>query len=117
MFDRLELGGQLGYQRESLSSRFVQGAHHYRLYALCVPNATFWAVAAVAALIPGIGTGTFVFIPAVAFLFSLAQTCRHLTFLSGAHSASGLSTTSSVQFVGSGMKLHPLLVLLSVAEG
>lgn len=83
-----------------------------------VPNTILWGtVAAVAALIPGIGTGL-VFIPAVAFLFFTGAGVSALgLFVWGALGVGLIDNFLGPRLVGSGMKLHPLLVLLSVIGG
>ncbi len=83
-----------------------------------VPNAVLWGtVAAVAALIPGFGTAL-VFIPAVAFLFLTGTLLQAAGLLIWGVLAVGLiDNLLGPTLVGSGMKLHPLLVLLSVLGG
>lgn len=83
-----------------------------------VPNAVLWGtVAAVAALIPGIGTGL-VFIPAVAFLLLTGATVSALGLLVwGALGVGLIDNLLGPKLVGRGMQLHPLLVLLSVLGG
>ncbi len=83
-----------------------------------VSNTILWGtVAAVAALIPGIGTGL-VFTPAVAFLFFTGATVPALGLLVwGALGVGLIDNFLGPKLVGRGMKLHPLLVLLSVLGG
>lgn len=83
-----------------------------------VPNTILWGmVAAVAALIPGIGTGL-VFIPAVAFLFFTGATVPALGLLVwGALGVGLIDNFLGPKLVGRGMNLHPLLVLLAVLGG
>lgn len=83
-----------------------------------VPNSILWGtVTAIAALIPGLGTGL-VFIPTVLFMY----------FTGNPGSAFGLAIWGVVavglidnflgpQLVGRGANLHPLLILLSVLGG
>jgi predicted PurR-regulated permease PerM len=83
-----------------------------------VPNSILWGtVTAIAALIPGLGTGL-VFIPTVLFMY----------FTGHPGSAFGLAVWGIVavglidnflgpQLIGRGVKLHPLLILLSVLGG
>lgn len=90
----------------------------FGFFVFGVPNAVLWGtVAAVAALIPGVGT-SLVLIPAIVFLF----------ITSSVSSAGGLLIWGVVivglvdnflapKLVGRGADLHPLIVLLSVLGG
>jgi len=83
-----------------------------------IPGAILWgAVAAVAALIPGIGT-SLVIAPAVVYLFIIGATPQAFGLLIWGILAVGLiDNLLGPKLVGKGMKLHPLLVLLSVLGG
>lgn len=118
VFDRLELAIN-SVIKGSLVIALVQGVLTTIGFAVFgVPNAILWGtVAAVAALIPGIGTGL-VFIPAVAFLFLTGATVLALGLLAWGTVGVGLvDNFLGPKLVGRGMKLHPLLVLLSVLGG
>lgn len=83
-----------------------------------VPSAILWgAVAAIAALIPGIGT-TLVLAPAIAFLFLTASLPQAFGLLAWGVLAVGfVDNLLGPKLIGRGMRLHPLLVLLSVLGG
>ena len=118
VFDRLELAVN-SVIKGNLVIALVQGVLTTVGFTLFgVPNAILWGtVAAVAALIPGIGTGL-VFIPAVAFLFFTEATVSALgLFVWGALGVGLIDNFLGPKLVGRGMKLHPLLVLLSVLGG
>lgn len=118
VFNRLELAVN-SVIKGNLVIALVQGVLTTIGFTLFgVPNAILWGtVAAVAALIPGIGTGL-VFIPAVIFLFFTGATVQALgLFVWGALGVGLIDNFLGPKLVGSGMKLHPLLVLLSVFGG
>ncbi|MEK7509852.1 MAG: AI-2E family transporter [Patescibacteria group bacterium] len=83
-----------------------------------VPNPVLWGtVAAIAALIPGIGTGL-VFIPTVFFMLFTGHPGAALGLTLWGILAVGLiDNFLAPQLIGAGVKLHPLLVLLSVLGG
>ena len=83
-----------------------------------VPNPVLWGtVAAITALIPGIGT-SLVMIPAVLYLFLGDQILPATGLLLWGIVAVGLiDNFLGPKIVGRGMKLHPLLVILSVLGG
>ena len=83
-----------------------------------VPNSILWGtVAAIAALIPGIGTAL-VLIPTIIYLFIVGNSFGALGLLVWGMLAVGLiDNLLGPKLVGSGMKLHPLFVLLSVLGG
>src|SRR3989344_4486389 len=83
-----------------------------------VPNPILWGtVAAIAALIPGIGTGL-VFIPTVIFMFLTGNPGSALGLAIWGVLAVGLvDNFLGPQLIGSGVKLNPLLILLSVLGG
>lgn len=118
VFDRLEHAVN-SVIKGNLTIALVQGVLTMIGFTLFgVPSAILWGtVAAVAALIPGIGTAL-VFIPAVAFLFFTGDTPQALGLFAWGTLAVGLiDNFLGPRLVGSGMKLHPLLVLLSVIGG
>ncbi len=88
-------------------------AEHRSIFG--IPNGFLWGtVAAIAALIPGIGTAL-VFIPAIAFLFFIGNIPQALGLLAWGALAVGLiDNILGPKLVGRGMQLHSLLVLLSV---
>ncbi len=118
VFDRLELAVN-SVIKGSLTIALVQGVLTVIGFTLFgVPSAILWGtVAAVAALIPGIGTAL-VFIPAVAFLFYTGATPQAFGLLAWGTLAVGLiDNFLGPKLVGSGMRLHPLLILLAVIGG
>ncbi|MBU2036777.1 AI-2E family transporter [Patescibacteria group bacterium] len=83
-----------------------------------VPNPVLWGmVAAVCALIPGFGT-SLVVLPAVAYLFLTGQITQAIGLLIWGLVVVGLiDNFLGPRLVGRGMKLHPVLVILSVLGG
>ena len=83
-----------------------------------VPDPVLWgSVAAITALIPGIGTAL-VITPAIIFLFLTGNTFDGMGLLVWGFTAVGLvDNFLGPKLVGRGMKLHPLLILFSVFGG
>ena len=83
-----------------------------------VPDPTVWgAVAAIAALIPGVGT-SLVIIPGVLYLFFTGSTATAIGLLIWGLLAVGLiDNLLGPVLVNRGMKVHPFLILLSVLGG
>ena len=83
-----------------------------------VPNPVLWgSVAAIASLVPGVGT-MIVFGPAALFLFLTAGSLSGLGLLAWGVGVVGLvDNLLAPKLLGRGTKLHPLLVLLSVLGG
>lgn len=83
-----------------------------------VPNPVLWGtVTALAALIPAVGTGI-VFIPIIFFLFLTGNSFGAVGLVIWGVLAVGLiDNVLGPRLIGSGIKLHPLLVLLSVLGG
>ncbi len=83
-----------------------------------VPEPTVWgAVAAVAALIPGVGT-SLVIIPGILYLFFTGSTSAAIGLLIWGLLAVGLiDNLLGPVLVNRGMKIHPFIVLLSVLGG
>lgn len=83
-----------------------------------VPQAVLWGtVAAIAALIPSIGTAIIV-IPGVIYLFILGQLPAAIGLAVWGMVAVGLvDNILGPKFVSNGLKMHPLLVLISVIGG
>lgn len=118
VFNRLELAVN-SVIKGNLMLALIQGVLTTIGFTLFgVPNAILWGtVAAVAALIPGIGTGL-VFIPTVAILFFTgASVAAFGLLLWGAIGVGLIDNLLGPKLVGRGMNLHPLLVLLSVLGG
>jgi predicted PurR-regulated permease PerM len=83
-----------------------------------VPSGVLWGtVAAMAALIPAVGT-SLVIIPAIVYLFLSGNVPQAIGLLIWGSLAVGLiDNLLGPKLMGSGMRLHPLLVLLSVLGG
>jgi predicted PurR-regulated permease PerM len=83
-----------------------------------VPNPVLWGtMAAITALIHGVGTALVV-IPAVIFLYIMGNTFGSLGLLIWGVTAVGLiDNLLGPRLVGRGMKMHPLMVFLSVLGG
>lgn len=118
IFDRLERAVN-SVIKGSLTIAFVQGvlvAIGFSLFG--VPNAVLWgSVAAVAALIPGIGTAL-VAIPAIAFLYLSGATIPALGLLAWEAAAVGLiDNVLGPKLVSRKIQMHSLIVLLSILGG
>ncbi len=103
----------------NLAVAFIQGiltAVGFTIFG--VPNAALWgSVAAIAALIPGIGTAL-VLIPAILFLFLSGKTLFAVGLLLWGLTAVGLvDNFLGPKLVERGMRLHPFLILLSILGG
>lgn len=83
-----------------------------------VPSGVLWGtVAAIAALIPAVGT-SLVIIPAVIYLFVIGNVFQAIGLLVWGTLAVGLiDNLLGPKLMGDRMRLHPLLVLLSVLGG
>lgn len=83
-----------------------------------IPNSVLWGmIAAFSALIPGIGT-SLVLIPGTIYLFITGATTPAIGLLIWSVVAVGLiDNFLGPKLVGRGMRLHPLIVLLSVFGG
>jgi len=83
-----------------------------------VPNSVLWgSVAAITALIPAVGT-SLVMIPAIAFLFISGATTSGIGLTIWALIAVGLiDNMLGPKLVERGIRIHPLLILLSVLGG
>jgi len=83
-----------------------------------VPNSVLWGVvAAFSALIPGIGT-SLVLAPGIAYLFVIGSTAPAIGLLIWSIFAVGLiDNLLGPRLMGKGMRIHPLVVLLSVFGG
>lgn len=83
-----------------------------------VPNSALWGtVSTIAALIPGVGTAL-IFIPAVLYLGAIGSVTAAVGLtIWGATIVGGVDNIVRPYLIGSGIKLHPLPVLLSVLGG
>lgn len=83
-----------------------------------VPNSVLWGVvAALSALVPGIGT-SLVLIPGIAYLFIIGATTPAIGLAVWSILAVGLiDNFLGPRLMGKGTQLHPLVVLLSVFGG
>ena len=118
VFDRLELAVN-SVMKGSLMIAGLQGVLTAIGFALFgVPNSILWGtVTVVAALIPGIGTAL-VLIPGIIYLFVTGSTAPAIGLLVWGVLAVGLiDNFLAPKLVGSGMRMHPLLVLLAVLGG
>jgi predicted PurR-regulated permease PerM len=103
----------------NLTIALIQGAMSSAgFFIFGVPNAVLWgSVTAVAALIPGVGT-SLVLIPAIIFLFLKGNTFSVFGLLAWGGLAVGLvDNLLGPRLVGTGMKMHPFVTLLSVLGG
>ena len=105
--------------RGSLTVALVQGILTAVGFAIFgVPNATLWgSVAAIAALIPGIGTAL-VLLPAIFYLFFNGETFFAVgLFLWGMTAVGLIDNFLGPKLVERGIRLHPFLILLSILGG
>lgn len=103
----------------SLTIALIQGALTAIGFTIFgVPSSVLWGtVAAIAALIPAVGT-SLVIIPAIIYLFVIGHTIPAIGLLIWGALAVGLiDNLLGPKLMGNGMRLHPLLVLLSVLGG
>ncbi|MEK7604216.1 MAG: AI-2E family transporter [Patescibacteria group bacterium] len=118
VLDRLELAVN-SVIKGNLVIALVQGTlTTIGLTLFGVPSAILWGmVAAIAALIPGVGT-SLVLAPSILFLFFVGETSQAVGLLIWSVIAVGLiDNVLGPKLVGQGMNMHPLLVLLSVLGG
>ncbi len=105
--------------RGSFLVAIVQGAlASFGLFVFSVPNPVLWGVvAAVGALIPGVGTAI-VLLPAVLYLFFVSTPFAALGLLIWSVLVVGLiDNILRPYFYSRGIKIHPILILLSVLGG
>lgn len=105
--------------RGSLLIALVQGTlAGLGLYLFGIPHAVLWgSVAAVAALVPWLGTGL-VLIPSVIFLFATgAMTSAVGLMVWGLVAVGTIDNVLLPMLVGKGFRAHPLLVLFAVLGG
>jgi len=118
IFNKLE-NAINGVVRGSLFVGLIQGvltAIGFTIFG--VPNGVLWgSVAAIAALIPGVGT-SLVFIPAIGYLLFVGETASSIGLLAWGVLAVGLvDNVLGPKLVGRGVHLHPFLILLSILGG
>lgn len=118
IFHKLE-GTIASVMKGSLLIALIQGvltAVGFTIFG--IPNAFLWgSVAAIAALIPGLGTAL-VLVPAVIFLFLSGKTFSAIGLLVWGIGAVGLiDNLLGPKLIGRGTQLHPFLILLSVLGG
>ncbi len=105
--------------RGSLAVALVQGVLTAVGFALFgVPNPTLWgSTAAIAALIPGVGTAL-VLLPAILYLLFAGETVLAAGLLLWGVTAVGLvDNFLGPMLAGRGMRVHPFLILLSILGG
>lgn len=105
--------------RGNLAVALIQGTLTAMGFAIFgVPNATLWgSVAAITALIPGIGTALVLF-PAILYLYFNGETTSAIGLLLWGITAVGLvDNFLGPKLVERGMRLHPFLILLSILGG
>jgi predicted PurR-regulated permease PerM len=103
----------------NLTIAVIQGVMTAAGFAIFgVPNAVLWgSVTAISALIPGIGT-SIILIPAILFLFLRGDILPGVGLLIWGGGAVGLiDNFLGPKLMGRGMKMHPLIILLSVLGG
>ena len=118
IFRKLELAIN-SVARGSISVALTQGfLTAIGLAIFGVPNPVLWgSVAAVTALIPGVGTAL-VLIPSILFLFFTGTTASAVGLLVWGIVAVGLvDNVLGPKIVGKGAKLHPFLILMSILGG
>lgn len=103
----------------SLAVALIQGIlTAVGFYIFGVPNAVLWgSVAAIAALIPGVGTAL-VLVPAIIFLYFSGETLSAIGLLLWGLVAVGLvDNFLGPKLAERGMRIHPFLILLSILGG
>jgi predicted PurR-regulated permease PerM len=118
VFERLEIAVN-SVVRGTLAIALVQGfLAGLGFWFFGVPNGVLWGtVAAIAALIPAVGTGL-VFVPTIVFLAATGSIGAAIGLsVWGLVVVGGMDNLLRPYFIGSGIKMHPLLVLLSVLGG
>lgn len=118
IFNKLELAIN-SVVRGNLIIAVIQGVlTSVGLAVFGIPNPVLWGlVAAITALIPGVGT-SLVIVPAIIYLFLSNQTAPAFGLIIWGTLAVGLiDNFLGPKLVGQGMKLHPLMVILSVLGG
>ena len=118
VFDKLELAVN-SVVRGNLTIACIQGVlSGLGFWLFGVPNAVLWgAVTAIAALVPGLGTAL-IFTPLIIYLFLTGHSAAAAGLaMWGALAVGFIDNMLGPRLIGQGIKLHPLLVLLSVLGG
>lgn len=118
IFSRLQMAVN-SVIRGSLLIALLQGISTGIGFAIFgVPNPALWGgIAAVAALIPNLGTAI-VSVPAILFLFATGQVGAAIGLAIWALVAVGLiDNLLGPKFIQQGLHIHPLLILLAVLGG
>lgn len=118
VFQKLEMTIN-AVMRGNILIALIQGALTSLGFAIFgIPNAVLWgSVAAIAALIPGIGT-MLVLVPAILFLFLNGDVFSGVALtVWGAVAVGLIDNFLGPKLIGRGMQLHPLIILLSVIGG
>jgi len=118
LFDRLELAIN-SVIRGNLTIALIQGIlTGIGLTIFGVPNSILWGtVAAVAAMIPALGTGL-IFIPVVLYLVAIGETGSAVGLsIWGIIAVGFIDNLLGPRLIGRGVKLHPLVVLIAVLGG
>lgn len=105
--------------RGNLAVALIQGILTAAGFALFgVPNAALWgSVAAIAAVIPGIGTAL-VLLPAILYLYAVGETLPATGLLLWGMTAVGLiDNFLGPKLAGREMRIHSFLILLSILGG
>ena len=105
--------------RGSLMVALIQGVLSTIGYTIFgIPNPIIWgSLTALSALVPGFGT-SLVMVPAVLYLFFQGQTTSALGLLAWGMIAVGLiDNFVGPRLMGHGIRMHPLLMLVSVLGG
>lgn len=105
--------------RGNLSIALIQGfltAIGFTIFG--IPNSILWgSVAAIAAMIPGIGTAL-VFIPTVVYSIFTGNIAAAIgLFMWGSLAVGLVDNILGPRLIGGGIRLHPLLVLIAVLGG
>lgn len=118
LFDRLESAVN-SVIRGSLLVALIQGVMTSIGFTIFgIPNSILWGtLTMIAALIPGIGT-SLVLIPGIIYLFAMGNTLPAIGLIIWGVVAVGLiDNILGPKLVGQNLRIHPLLILLSVLGG
>jgi predicted PurR-regulated permease PerM len=118
IFERLR-GAVMSVVKGSMVVALVQGfMTGLGFYIFGIPSALLWGgVTVIAALVPAVGTAL-VIVPGVLYLFFIGSTANAIGMaVWGAVAINLIDNTLSPRLIGRGIKIHPLLVLLSALGG
>ncbi|MES2059606.1 MAG: AI-2E family transporter [Patescibacteria group bacterium] len=118
IFERLRMA-VMSVVKGSMVVAIVQGfMTGLGFYIFGVPSALLWGgVTVIAALVPAVGTAL-VIVPGVLYLFFIGSTTNAIGMaIWGAIAINLIDNTLSPRLIGRGIKIHPLLVLLSALGG